>query len=278
MAQAVTTFHRRRQTHVGLLLLIGGVLLLLYFLLEFRLPRLTFVSGWVLLGLMLLLTAYNGRKKLPFLPVASSEGWLHVHIYAGWLAALIFGMHLRFRLPTGIFESLLALLFVLVTLSGIGGLWLSRTLPRRLTVLGGEVIFERIPFERKALREKARALALGSVSKTKSTTIADYYTNELDGFFARPRYFLEHLMDSEIQFNRLLRRTTELNRFLSGDERAGMEEIIKLIRAKFLLDHHYSLQLALKLWLFIHIPLTYGLLVFSAMHVALVYAFSSAAG
>lgn len=278
MAQTVTTFHRRRQTSVRWLLLIGGVLLLLYFLLEFRFPRLTFVSGWVLLGLMLLLTAYNGRKKLPFLPVASSEGWLQVHIYVGWLAALIFCMHLRFRFPTGIFESILALLFVLVTLSGIGGLWLSRALPRRLTALGGEVIFERIPFERKALREKARALALGSVSKSKSTTMADYYANELDSYFARPRYFLEHLMNSEIQFNRLLRRTTELNRFLSGDERADMEEIIKLIRAKFLLDHHYSLQMALKLWLFIHIPLTYGLLVFSALHVALVYAFSSAAG
>lgn len=278
MAQAVTSFQRRRQINAGFLLVAGVLLLLLYFLFEFRFPRLTFVSGWALLLLMLLLTAYNGRKKLPFLPAATSEGWLQVHIYAGLLAALIFGMHLRFRLPTGVFEGLLALLFVLVTLSGIGGLWLSRSLPRRLTTTGGEVIFERIPFERKVLQEKARAIALGSVNKTKSTTMADFYASELDAFFARPRYFWAHLLDSEIQFNRLLRRTSDLNRFLGTEEKSDMDELIALLRAKYHLDHHYSLQLALKLWLFIHIPLTYGLLVFSALHVALVYAFSSAAG
>lgn len=278
MAQAVKTFQKRRQVNALFLLAAGAVLLLLYFIFEFRFPRLTFVSGWVLLLLMLLLTAYNGRKKLPFLPMATSEGWLQVHIYAGLLAALIFGMHLRFRLPTGVFESWLALLFVLVTLSGIGGLWLSRSLPKRLTTVGGEVIYERIPFERKVIQEQARAIALASVGKTKSTTMADYFTNQLDAYFARPRFFWEHLLGSEIQFNRLLQRTTELNRFIGVNERADMEELIRLLRAKFRLDHHYSLQLALKLWLFIHIPLTYGLLVFSALHVALVYAFSSAAG
>lgn len=278
MAQALTSFQRRRQLNTGVVLLIGVVLVLLYALLEFRLPRLTFITGWGLLLLMLLLTAYNGRKKLPFLPAATSEGWLQIHVYVGLITALIFGMHLRFRMPTGIFENLLALFFVLVTLSGIVGLWLSRVLPKRLTAAGSEVIFERIPFERKALRERAQALAIGSVAKSKSTTIADYYTSQLDAYFVRPRFVLEHLIDSQIQFNRLLRHTAELNRFLSGNERADMEEMIRLVQEKHRLDHHYSLQLALKLWLFVHIPLTYGLLVFSALHVALVYAFSSAAG
>jgi hypothetical protein len=278
MAQTVTTFQARRHIHIRILLLLAGALLLLYLLFEFRLPRIAFASGWLLLGLIGLLAAYNGRKKIPFLPLARSEGWLQVHIYGGLLAALVFGMHLRFHFPTGIFESLLALLFVLVTLSGFVGLELTRMIPKRLTALGGEVIFERIPFERRALREKARALALGSVGKARSTTMAVYYADELDAYFARPRFITEHLLDLKIQVNRLLRRSTELNRFLSGEERADMEEIIKLIQAKYILDHHYSLQLVLKLWLFIHIPLTYGLLVFSALHVALVYAFSSAAG
>ncbi|HEY1170151.1 MAG TPA: hypothetical protein VGH19_02170 [Verrucomicrobiae bacterium] len=278
MAKAVTSFIKRRQTNTLVLLIAGIALLLFYHFFGFRFPRITFVSGWVLLLLMVLLTAYNGRKKLPFLPMASSETWLQIHIYAGLLAALVFGVHLRFRLPTGVFESWLALLFVLVTLSGIGGLWLSRVLPKRLTSTGQEVIFERIPFERRALQEKARKIAVDSVGKTKATTIADFYTAELDAFFTRPRYLLEHLAGSDIKFSRLLRHTVELNRFLGENGRAEMEQIIQLLHAKHRLDHHYSLQLALKLWLFIHIPLTYGLLVFSALHVALVYAFSSAAG
>jgi hypothetical protein len=43
------------------------------------------------------------------------------------------------------------------------------------------------------------------------------------------------------------------------------------------LDYHRALQLALKLWLFVHIPLTYGLLIFTALHIVLVFGFSGGA-
>ena len=32
-------------------------------------PGFTYLSGWALLFVMLLLTLYNGRKKIPFLPL-----------------------------------------------------------------------------------------------------------------------------------------------------------------------------------------------------------------
>ena len=47
--------------------------------------RLSFLTGWILFALILALTFYNGRKKLPFLPLLSSETWLQFHIYAGLL-------------------------------------------------------------------------------------------------------------------------------------------------------------------------------------------------
>ncbi len=278
MAEKIITFGKRRQTSTTAILIIGALLLLVYHFFGFRFPRLVFVSGWTLLGLMLFLTAYNGRKKLPFLPVATSETWLQIHIYMGLLAALIFGMHISFRLPTGIFESILALLFVLVTLSGLAGLWISRTIPKRLTARGGEVIFEQIPFERRRLQLKARELAISAVDKTRSTTVADFYASSLEEFFQKPANLWSHILESKIRPNRLLARVNEMKRYLNEEERRIMTEIGQLIEAKNTLDYHYSLQIALKLWLFTHIPLTYGLLVFSAVHVALVYAFSSAAG
>jgi hypothetical protein len=278
MAAPMTTFGKRRQTNTLVTLALGALLLLVYSLFGFRFPRLVFVSGWTLLALMLFLAAYNGRKKLPFLPLSSSETWLEIHIYGGLLAALVFGMHMSFRVPTGVFENILALLFVLVTLSGIAGLWITRIFPKRLTARGGEVILERIPFERRALQLRARDLAITAVDKTRSTTVADFYAANLETFFIRPANFWSHLVESKIRPSRLLNQVNEMKRYLNEEERQIMTEMGRLMEAKITLDYHYSLQMALKLWLFIHIPLTYGLLVFSAVHVALVYAFSSASG
>lgn len=49
-----------------------------------------------------------------------------------------------------------------------------------------------------------------------------------------------------------------------------------LVNQKHMLDFQYSLQLALRLWLFVHIPLSYSVLVFSMLHIVLVHSFSGA--
>jgi len=102
-------------------------------------PHLVYLTGWLLLALILALTAYNARKKLAFLPLLSSQAWLRAHAWLGGFAGLVFLMHLRWRLPAGPFDWLLAALFAAVTLSGVAGWWLSRSVARRLTSAGGEV-------------------------------------------------------------------------------------------------------------------------------------------
>src|SRR5687767_381390 len=143
------------------------------------LPNYAFLTGWVLLAVMLLLAAYNGRKKLPFLPLGSSEAWLQVHVYAGFFTVTLFLIHLNFRMPTGWFEGILAWLYLLVTGSGIVGLFISRVLPRRLATRGGEVIYEKIPALRHAVRQEAEALALAGGPQV----IADFYVENLHEFF-----------------------------------------------------------------------------------------------
>ena len=60
-------------------------------------------------------------------------------------------------------------------------------------------------------------------------------------------------------------------------EIGSTQKIAQLVRQKDGLDYHQALQLLLRGWLFIHIPLTYSLLIFSLMHLVLVYAFSGGA-
>src|SRR5215211_5164806 len=128
----MSRFRRQFLTGTIVLLLAGAAAVMAHRRWSHELSNYAYLSGWVLMAVMVLLALYNMRKRLPFLSLGSSEAWLQIHIYAGFFAVVLFLMHVGFRMPTGWFEGTLAWLYVLVTGSGIAGLWLSRVLPRRL--------------------------------------------------------------------------------------------------------------------------------------------------
>ena len=267
----------RRQTLTGLAALLLATAGTLWLHAHYcpRLPGYAFLTGWALLTVMLLLTFYNARKKLPFLPLGNSETWLQIHIYLGCFSVVLFLVHLKVHLPHGGFEITLAALFALVSGSGFFGLFFSRVLPRRLATRGGEVIFEKIPALRHGLRTAAEELALGPTAK--SPAIGEFYLRRLAPFFAGPRDFWRHLAESRRTVTALLAELDDLHRNGSEAERATVDQLAALVRQKDGLDYHRALQLTLKLWLFVHIPLTYGLLIFTALHLALVFGFSGGA-
>ena len=266
----------RRQLIFGLLALIAAMVGALWLNGKFNtLPNYAYLTGWSLLAGMFVLTIYNVRKKLPFLPLGKSETWLQIHIYLGFFTTLLFLIHLNFRLPHGWFEVVLAWLFVLVSGSGMVGLFFSRVLPRRLATRGGEVIFEKIPALRHALKTEAEDLAVGQ--EAKSPVIAEFYTKRLAAFFNDPKNFWLHLAESRRPVAALLAELDDLRRFADDTGREKIEKLSALVRQKDGLDYHRALQFALKLWLFVHIPLTYGLLIFTALHIVLVFGFSGGA-
>jgi hypothetical protein len=264
-------FRRQFLSGLCLLLLASVAALWLHRRFEGR-PNYAFLTGWVLLAGMFVLTIYNVRKKLPFLPLGKSETWLQIHIYLGFFTTLLFLIHLNFRLPHGWFEITLAWLFVLVSASGMAGLFFSRTLPRRLATRGGEVIYEKIPAVRHAVKTEAEKIALGP--EAKSPVIAEFFARRLAGFFAGPDNFWLHLVESRRPLGTLLAAIDDVRRFATDADREKIEKLDALVRQKDGLDYHRALQLALKLWLFVHLPLTYGLLIFTALHLALVFGFA----
>ncbi|HUR45608.1 MAG TPA: hypothetical protein VMZ27_06960 [Candidatus Saccharimonadales bacterium] len=257
------------------LVLMSGLALRLHSQFRQTLPNYNFVTGWTFLAVMVLLALYNGRKKLPFLPLGKSETWLQIHIYAGFFTVILFLIHLNFRLPRAWFGNSLALLYLLVTGSGIAGLILSRVVPRRLSTRGGEVIYEKIPALRYGLQQQAEALAVGP--EAKSPALADFYVRKLAVFFTGRQNFWLHLLESRRPVSALLTELDDLKRYLDDKERPALERLAQLVRQKDGLDYHDALQTSLKLWLFVHLPLTYSLMIFSVLHVALVFAFSGGA-
>lgn len=274
----VISFRRRRTRTAILVASVAGLLILGVSGLNAALVPASMYSGWVLLVLIFGLALFNVRKKLSPVPLGAAATWVQVHIYAGFLSVLLFLLHIGFRRPDGGLELALALVYALVAATGFIGLLLSRTIPTLLGRRGEEVIFERIPVHCRALREQAQTIVLEAASAGDSTAITDFYTHRLADFFEGPRNAWRHLFRSSRPRHAMLASLRALDRYLDDNERALRKRLEELVLAKDNLDFHYANQAALKYWLFVHIPLTYSLLVLCLLHAFVVYIFSGAGG
>ncbi|MBC7941620.1 MAG: hypothetical protein H7Z19_18015, partial [Chitinophagaceae bacterium] len=179
------TFRARRWLLALVTTVLGVGLFLVWQLGQIALRPVAVYSGWLLLGLVLVLTFFNARKKLPFLPLLSASTWMQAHIYLGWLGCFVFVLHTGVRVPDGWLELLLAAVFGLVAASGAFGLLLSRWLPPRLVRSGESLVYERIPWLRHQLAEEVRELVRRAEAETQSTTMADMYLRVLHPYVLR---------------------------------------------------------------------------------------------
>lgn len=240
-------------------------------------PRHAYLSGWLLFAVMLFLTFFNLRKRIPFLRVGSASFWMQLHLYVGVFSGALFFVHISGSWPAGAFHQLLAWCYVIVFVTGVIGLWISRAFPRMLTVAGYETPFERIPHARSKLREEAEALVLAGVDGRTSPVIAEFYTNRIGTFFTRPCNRWAHLRQSRIPQAAHVSQFDEVQRYAKRGEREMLDKLRDLVARKHMLDYQHALQSALRLWLFAHIPLSYSLLIFSVFHIIIVHAFSGSA-
>ncbi len=269
------TFASRRRRNVLIAAIVAIAIVAvhrLYF--TASLVQTSYWTGWTLLSLMLVLAAYNLRKKMPFLPLGTSAAWLQLHIYVGLLTIVLFVAHVGYAVPNGRLEQLLALLYVLVAGSGVVGLFFTRFLPPRLNRRGENVMYDRIPVVRRRIHAEAERLVFDSVKDGNVTTISDFYRQHLVHFMEAPRNFWSHLVGSTRPRHALLTQMNDLTRYLDQSDRSDLEQLAALVRTKDDLDYRHMGLSVLRWWLFVHIPLTYGLLVVALVHLVLVHAFA----
>lgn len=260
------SFARRRIRSLALtaLVLVGIAFWLRW--IDLNLGRPALASGYLLFGLVLWLALFNLRKKVPTLPLGSASAWLQLHIYTGLVAGGVFGLHLAWRAPSGWFECLLAMSFMMTFVSGLVGLVVSRRVPHLLNRVREQVVYERTPIVRRMLAERSRTAVLESVAASGCTTLADFYAARLFDFFARPRPLGYFVRPSSARRKGLLSEMQQLGRYLSLPEREACERLFALVRTKDDLDFQEVQQRRVKLWLFGHIALTYVLLALATWH------------
>jgi hypothetical protein len=273
----MTTFGQRRLRNLAITGMLIGLIIAANLLYDMSLRDSAFMNGWVLFSGMVLLAIFNLRKKFNILPLMRMAVWLQIHVYVGFICLLLFLLHTDFSLPNGPFEIILWVLYMTITVSGMFGILLSRLLPHRISARGERVIFERIPVLRAQIARDIEDLAMSSVKETRASTIADFYVAELAPYLRRPKHLLGHLFGATKPERRLHVAIRELERYLDERGRQILEEIDALVSAKSDLDYQYATQLTLKSWLFFHLPLNYGLMLFTLAHIVIVYAFATGA-
>ncbi len=248
-------------------------------------PR--YLDGWVLAGGMSVQLYFHIAIKAGRLSPKSAMRWRKVHIFLGYLLIAAFISHSDFSLPDTGFEWALWAGFVLVTLSGIFGAYLAWSLKAKGRIDEG-VSYDRIATLRAELARDVHAavaetdpaaaqIALPLPGLPHDAWIMDLYANHLRDFFEGPRNFTAHLIGSQRPLRRLTDEIDNLSHYVDQQSREKLAAIKILAVEKDRLDFARVYLGLTRGWLFVHVPVTYGLTVLTVLHVLVVYAFSSGA-
>ena len=252
-------------------------------------PR--YLDGWVLAGGMAVQIYFHIAIKTARLSPKSAMRWRKTHIAMGYLLIAAFVSHSGFSLPDTGFEWALWAGFVLVTLSGIFGVYLGWSLKSKRLIDDG-VSAERIPVLRAELARAVHAAVVESEPGAAQIAlpglpplpglphdawITDLYTAHLRQHFDGPRNAVAHLIGSQRHLKRLTDEIDSLARYVDAASQEKLAAIRSLAVEKDRLDFARVYLALTRAWLFVHVPATYALVVLGVLHGLVVYAYSSGA-
>jgi hypothetical protein len=243
-------------------------------------PR--YLDGWLLAGGMSLQLFFHVGIKSGFSPRAVKL-WRSFHIFLGYVLIAAFVSHCDVSWPDTAFEWALWTGFVAVTSSGVAGTYFAWSMRTKLRV-DSTLSFERIPIRRAELERDVQAAimaedpahtALGLPSPPYEAWIADLYANQLRAFFKGPRHTFAHFAGSQRHLKQIIDEIDEVSRYVDARSREKLGVIKTLVIEKDGLDFaHVHLGLSRGL-MFVHVPITYALVVLTVAHVVIAYSFTS---
>jgi len=244
-------------------------------------PR--YLDGWLLASGMLIQIYFHIALKRSLLSPKSATRWRQIHIYVGYILVALFLSHSDFSMPDTGLEWALWIGFMLITVSGIFGTYLSWSVKIKRRI-DERMVYDRIPTRRAELAREVHAVA--TTRNTDAAAIAlptlphnewilDLYTNQLHSFFKGPQNYGLHFIGSQRAVKRLTDEIENLERYVDNQGKEKLMAIKDLVLEKDRLDFAHVYLGLMKTWLFIHVPVTYGMIILGVLHVLVVYAFSS---
>jgi hypothetical protein len=221
-------------------------------------------------AVLALVMVYSIRRALPAVrSLGPTRMYLRLHRLGGLLFLLLMIAHTAARVPTGWLMVVLWVVALWVVASGLLGMALQHALPRVLNATGSlEVNLHRIPELVVVLRSRAEAAAALAGARVQA-----YYAREIAPDMAQPRAALGTLLGRSRAESYRSQEFRILSRTLEADSAPVLETLRQLHNTKLELDLHYTLQLALRAWLYVHLPASIVLLGLVVLHIFFVLYF-----
>ncbi len=211
--------------------------------------------------------AAAGRRRAPRRGPGASYHWLQFHVYGGTLFLVLVLLHTGLRLPNGAIGWGLCTTAVWVVATGLVGVLIQKWVPTALSSgLTTEVHYDRIPELVAHVRGKVEDLVAVADESVRS-----FYQTNLAAALAGPQTRLIYFVDITGGIQTRMQHLDHLQQFLGDADRRIVDELRTLLRTKLEMDAQYTLQKALRWWLYAHVPVAVALTVLVAFHVFAVW-------
>ena len=235
-------------------------------------------------GCMLFAAALGIRKRYPIWRIGRAQHWMRGHLWLGTLALPLIFLHAGFHFG-GLLTTILMVLLILVTVSGLIGAYLQHTLPTRIMrEVGFETIYDQIDHVRRGLLKEAEE-RLNTIAEEMApgrgagaTVVLTYIgaipeinteITELNSVFEkeiRP-YLANEAKRSPLRLRdysaQLFERLRSMLPERAHTTTTSLEEICEEKRQ---LDKQVVLHRTLHAWLLCHIPLSLALILLGFVH------------
>lgn len=239
------------------------------------------------LGLMLYAAFLSVRKQFPIWRIGRAQTWMRGHLWLGLLSYPVILLHAGFTFGGGTLTQVTMWIFTVVVISGIAGAVLQHYMPKVMTrEVRVETIYANISAVRNQLAVEADRLLMpvtptlalflssGEV-ELKRAAAATLKRPDVAALKPLRNVVLEQVMpfldsvraDHPLADERYANATFEqLRKVTPTDLTDLIDDIEEICDEKRQLDRQQRLHRLLHGWLFVHVPLSYALLVLALVH------------
>lgn len=291
MHQSFINYRHYRWAVIGLALCIAGAVV---YLVDYSREQpsggtwVGYTLGSVAALIVCWLAAYGIRRRSFRLLKGSASGWLSAHVYLGVASLLIATLHCGFQFGRNV-HTLTYVLLLLVVVSGCWGVYAYARYPAMIIRQRGERSREALLDDLERLDGRARSLAMrldGSLralvdEATRRTQLGGGLWAQLRGrdrsaiVIPDPERGFARVVSNEGQHVLIHRLAQEHAAAADADVASRLNELLEVAGEKAVLvgklQKDIQLQGLLQFWLYIHLPLCFGLLAALVTHVLAVF-------
>jgi hypothetical protein len=249
-----------------------------------------YTLGTVAAVLVVYLSWYGFRRRSFHAPAGSAAGWLSAHVYLGIATLILAALHCAFQFGWNVHTAAFVLL-ALVVLSGCWGVYAYVRYPTLMLAVRGHTSRETLLERLGELDGRARSLASelgGGVTRLIEEAVRrtqlgggvwqqlrakDRSTILVAAGDADLRY--DHIVSNEGQHTLIEQLARAHSHTKDAESVARLQELLEIAGEKAVLvgrvQKDIQLQALLQIWLYIHLPLCFGLLAALLAHLTAVF-------